>query len=193
MALYFLREDIFDTDLRSVQLGGDFDDTVPAELFARETWLAGTRLENVPELPVFTYDPASGTSLPDLLDFPLPLVSPRLLGMLAEAAVDSFVAHPFRFASRDPGAPALRGDYYQVLNVVRVLDAIDEARSERRGSGNRLQSIALRADVAGAAPGLFVLARGPAFMCVNEELKRALTDAGLVGVLLEPIEEYDGD
>ena len=182
---YFLRQDILhDTD--TVELIGHSDTT--ADL----PWFDGVRFDRNMPLQVLQIDSSYGSRLPDIFDTSIPVMSTRLLTTLLRNGVSNIENYPIELKNQETGESY---DNYHAVNVVGLVDAINPAASPHRsrfGRPHYTGPIFLNKSSEILQP-LFRLASGPALIVVAKALASAIEREDFVAVLLQPLDDYDGD
>ena len=182
---YFLRQNLFDI-LNIIEVTGHTEET------GKFLWTAGARFDE--ELPpqTLTLDSSYGTEMADFFDTSLPLMSDRLIATLHSAGVDNFDAYPMVLERPDTGQ---LWKNYSAVNVIGRIDAVNMAKSKYAMSPlgkPKFQSISIDAAAAGDAI-CFRLRKGPGLIVVQERIAEAVAKQNFVAVMLQKVEDYDGD
>lgn len=182
---YFMRQNLFE-NLDVIEVEGHTEET------AKHIWIAGSRFsEDVPPQTLIL-DAAYGTKMADFFDTTIPLMSARLLNALAAVGVSNLDVYPMILQRSDTSE---RWDNYSAVNVIGAIDAIDLENSEYTtdsfGEPN-FTRIALKEDLVSGLK-LFRLNTGPGLIVINEVVKDALSGQDFYALMLQPLEDYDGD
>lgn len=184
MSYYLLKQDVMAAGAAGV--GG-----VPEEIEPGD-WIRGNVMP-APANPLrVTLADGSGELRSDVIEGLLTLYSTRLKDALAAFGVDNVEFFPVELET--PEGRVEEG--YWLANVVGRAACVDRANSDftprRLGPGLKLKSFRIDAAQAPEQP-IFRLAENATLVVINEALKKHLENAALVGTMLQPTEEYDGN
>lgn len=131
--------------------------------------------------------------MPDFFDTTIPLMSERLLRALRRAGADNIDDYPMILRRPDTGQEWRN---YRAINVVGRLDAIDMSGSKHQptasDAGIDFESIVLDKGAVGDSL-CFRLDDGPRLIVIHEKIAAALAPLGFIAVMIQPLDEYDGD
>ena len=183
MDYYFLRQDLFGP-ATGIELEGH---TATSSQF---DWTAGVKFAQPFPRDTLFLDDAYGRSYPDFFDTTIPVMSQRLLELLAVAGVSNLDTYPVVLRNRRDDTT--RGDYVAV-NVVGCVDAVDLSRSPHELKRGRPRfSGAIEIDPSRTALAAFRLPYSPRFIVLAEPVAQCLQSHDLDSVLLQPTRAYAG-
>lgn len=164
-------------------------------------WMRGTRFSEdpgarafarIPPLPIqATIEPEHAGEMQELIEAPLPLMSPRLQKALSEAGVDNVDFYPTQITDRKTGS--LISDYV-AFNIVGKISAADLQKTQFDPENSAqmisadINSLAID-DAKGGGGLMFRLAESVNAIVVHERVQRQLETAGVAGIaFIEPSE-----
>lgn len=154
-------------------------------------WRAGNRFEHPPSTPVqCRLSERGGPVLPDaFLSDRVPLMSERAVAVLRSAGVDNLDLYEARLSDAS-GAP-LEQVYFGVNIVGRI--AAMRRDASRWDPSTREPLIALQSlvidETASRGASLFRLAENPSFIIVDDRIRSAIEDAGLMNLVALPLSD----
>lgn len=184
MKFYLLEQDLRIPDIAGV--GAVPEDIEPLD------WIQGKKLPPPrPDLRLELMNP-SGDFRGDIMGSLVTLFSNKLKAVLPELGVDNIDYFPVEL--EDPVTHKVEGGYW-LVNVIGIVACLDRARSTLRPDplgGEDLTGPFYLDEAKTLGLKLFRLAEDPTLIIINEDLRRSLTQAGLVGVRMRATFRYDG-
>ena len=152
-------------------------------------WTMGVRWPEPVQEPIKCFlDPRSGPVMPDII-IDLPLFSDRLLRVLKDAGVRNLDLYDAEVIDRERGKVYAN---YKAVNIVGRMSCADLEKSEYSAGAKPplMRFSRLFVDETRAlGVSLFRLAEDTLFILVSEHVKKAVEEAGLVGVRIVSLGE----
>lgn len=182
---YFLRENLFE-NLKVF----DFDPPSTEDVISR--WIEGKKLDSVTTPLICILKPNEGAVFSDFFDSTIPIMSNRLITHLKDLGVINFESYPVVFKHPVSGKEFAE---HQAVNFIGKFDAINPEQSPHRLRFGRPKFNGPIVLDTNKVPdqNAFRLEGGPGLLVVTEAVADAIKSKNYNAVLLQPLQDYDGD